>query len=119
MGTAQEALSAQAKESVNLDPERERMRVGSSLLPLASLALASPWTWTCEPATSFCTRQLLTEGASQQTEAQCRLSCAPATLLWPYPTSATFGNGGKTVATFDPTNVITEVEGTAQIEQML
>ena len=51
-----------------------------------------------------------------QTEAQCRLSCAPATLLWPYPTSATFENqGGDAVATFDPTNIITEAQGTAEV----
>jgi len=115
----QEALSAETRESVvnKENPERRKMRLGSSLLPLASMAFASPWTWTCEPATSFCSRQLLTEGASRQTEAQCRLSCAPATLLWPSPTSATFGNGGSMA--FDPTNFITEVQGTAQIEQML
>merc|ERR1712130_765299 len=87
----------------------ERMRLGS-VLPLASMALASPWTWTCEPSTSFCTRQLLTEGTPQQTEAQCRLSCAPSTLLWPSPTSATFEEGSE-VATFDPSNIITEKIG--------
>jgi len=104
-------------ESAVKSKNSERMRLGS-VLPLASMALASPWTWTCEPSTSFCTRQLLTEGTPQQTEAQCRLSCAPATLLWPSPTSATFEEGSE-VATFDPNNIITESEATAQIETML
>ena len=36
-------------------------------------------------------------------------------LLIFHPISATFGNGGNSVATFDPTNVITEVQGTAQV----
>jgi len=100
-----------------LKKEKNKMRLGASLLPLTTIAFASPWTWRCQPATSFCTRELLVQGASQQTEAQCRLSCAPATLLWPFPTSATFA-GGPPVA-FDPTSILTEAQGSAQIETML
>ena len=102
----QEVLSGGTRAHVKkeLKKEKNKMRLGASLLPLTSIAFASPWTWRCQPATSFCTRELLVQGASQQvfrpswviicqcsqTEAQCRLSCAPATLLWPFPTSATF-----------------------------
>ena len=64
----QEALSGGTRAPVRkeLKNNKSKMRLGASLLPLTSIAFASPWTWRCQPETSFCTRELLVQGVSQQ-----------------------------------------------------
>ena len=106
------------------------MRLGSPLLPLLiTTATSSPWTWTCDPFTTFCTKERYVEGRPLQVEpyrskfasfglnfilnilqgeALCRLSCAPSTLLWPMPTSQTIEQG--VTASFSPGLIDTIIE---------
>merc|ERR1719445_241459 len=86
-------------------------------LPL-SAASSSPWTWICDPSTTFCSRQLYSEGMQRQGEGECRVSCAPSSLLWPLPTSYTISPGHT--ASFSPFDINTElVAATNEVKAML
>jgi len=86
------------------------------LFPLVSCS--SPWTWTCDPATTFCARELLKEGQTQLGQPACRLQCAPTTLLWPLPKSVNFGQAES--AAFDPKDISTNILApTDEIKAML
>jgi len=86
-------------------------------LPL-SAASSSPWTWICDPSSTFCSRQLYTEGMQRQGEGECRVSCAPTSLLWPLPTSYTISPGHT--ASFSPFDINTElVAATNEVKAML
>ena len=96
-------------------------------VPCLTTAASSPWTWTCDPASTFCKKERHVEGRPQQVEpytpkstkyrlnsnisqgeALCRLSCAPSTLLWPMPTSQTIKQG--VTASFSPGLITTIIE---------
>lgn len=92
-------------------PSKEGAAMRSPLLPLTmqlvSAMSSSPWTWTCDPVTTFCSRELHTFGLPKG-EASCRASCAPATLLWPAPTSSTIGQGDITSFNLEDISVVVD-----------
>merc|ERR1712096_333570 len=95
----------------------------STLLPLVLLPFASsssPWTWTCDPDTTFCARELHIDGQPQQGEAKCRLTCAPTTLLWPHPNRAEIATGKNSVDSFTPKEIKTDIKApNDQIKKMV
>jgi len=58
------------------------------LLALPPLSLSTGWTWTCDPDSTFCRREVASDETEVQGESRCRLTCAPSSLLWPLPTSS-------------------------------
>jgi len=83
--------------------------------PVAS-STASPWTWSCSSEQKICIKQQSSQLLANQSEASCRLKCAPENFLWPLPVQ--FSVAEKFIF-FNPNTVVKDVKATKGVEDMV
>ena len=80
-------------------------------------SLARPrWSWSCDPVARLCVKTGRNKTGPVQSEAGCRLRCAPENFLWPLPSHHNIQNK---VAPFYPANVRRDISAPAQVRDML
>ena len=80
-------------------------------------SLARPrWSWSCDPVARLCVKTGRNKTGPVQSEAGCRLRCAPENYLWPLPSQY---NIQSKVAFFYPDNVMRDISAPSQVEAML
>ena len=81
-------------------------------------SLAQPrWSWSCDPVGRVCVKTGRNQSGELQSQAGCRLRCAPENYLWPLPAQL---NIESKVAFFYPADVQREISAPSQeVEAML